>query len=95
MGPVVQMLNIHRTSYLLFHHWVGRIAVLEAVSHAIIVLLHRPKTGTLVTSGWVVSVLSSSHYFPLSNAFRHLLVSWARLCCLFGYLDTSSAAGSC
>ncbi|EGU88835.1 hypothetical protein FOXB_00646, partial [Fusarium oxysporum f. sp. conglutinans Fo5176] len=55
MGPVVQMLNIHRTSYLLFHHWVGRIAVLEAVSHAIIVLLHRPKTGTLVTSGWVVA----------------------------------------
>ncbi|KAF5254330.1 hypothetical protein FOXYS1_14413 [Fusarium oxysporum] len=76
MGPVVQMLNIHRTSYLLFHHWVGRIAVLEAVSHAIIVLLHRPKTGTLVTSGWVafagfLGSLVLSFWLP-----RHFLGRW-------------------
>ncbi|KAG7425041.1 Ferric/cupric reductase transmembrane component 2 [Fusarium oxysporum f. sp. raphani] len=76
MGPVVQMLNIHRTSYLLFHRWVGRIAVLEAVSHAIIVLLHRPKTGTLVTSGWVafagfLGSLVLSFWLP-----RHFLGRW-------------------
>ncbi|RKK69818.1 hypothetical protein BFJ69_g12395 [Fusarium oxysporum] len=76
MGPVVQMLNIHRTSYLLFHHWVGRIAVLEALSHAIIVLLHRPKTGTLVTSGWVafagfLGSLVLSFWLP-----RHFLGRW-------------------
>ncbi|KAF5725131.1 nadph oxidase [Fusarium mundagurra] len=76
MGPVVQMLNIHRTSYLLFHHWVGRIAVLEALSHAIIVLLHRPKTGTLVTSGWVtfagfLGSLMLSFWLP-----RHFLGRW-------------------
>jgi hypothetical protein len=63
MGPVVQMLNIHRSSYLLFHHWVGRIAVLEALSHALIVLLLRPHTGTLVTSGWVVSDIFPSRNF--------------------------------
>ncbi|SCO07034.1 uncharacterized protein FFB20_12755 [Fusarium fujikuroi] len=76
MGPVVRMLNIHRTSYLLFHHWVGRIAVLEALSHAIIVLLHRPKTGTLVTSGWVtfagfLGSLVLSFWLP-----RHFLGRW-------------------
>ncbi|KAF4496656.1 hypothetical protein FAGAP_7198, partial [Fusarium agapanthi] len=76
MGPVVQMLNINRTSYLLFHHWVGRIAVLEALSHAIIVLLHRPKTGTLVTSGWVtfagfLGSLVLSFWLP-----RHFFGRW-------------------
>ncbi|KAF4448265.1 hypothetical protein F53441_8299 [Fusarium austroafricanum] len=76
MGPVVRMLNIHRSSYLLFHYWVGRIAALEAMTHALIVVLHRPRTGELVTSGWVtfggfLGALLFSFWLP-----RYLLGRW-------------------
>lgn len=55
MGPIVQALNIHRSSYLFFHHWIGRVAILEAVSHATIMLSLQPRPGALLTSGWAVS----------------------------------------
>ncbi|KAM5353325.1 hypothetical protein ACJZ2D_016774 [Fusarium nematophilum] len=53
MGHVVQTLNIHRSSYLLFHNWLGRIAILEAATHAIIVVCLRPTPGPLVTTGFI------------------------------------------
>jgi hypothetical protein len=55
MGTIVQTLNIHRSSYLLFHHWVGRIAIVEGLSHAVIMVALRPAPGERVLSGWIVS----------------------------------------
>lgn len=55
MGPV-KVLNIHRTLYRLFHHWIGRMAILEALCHTTIVLLKKPRPGALVYTGYGVSV---------------------------------------
>lgn len=60
MGLLVRTFNIHRSTYQLFHHWTGRIAVFEGLAHAILVLCHRPKPGQLVLSGWIVSIYESS-----------------------------------
>jgi hypothetical protein len=56
-GPLTRFLNVSRTSQQLFHHWVGRVAIAEALSHGSIVLAYRayePGEGSLVTSGWAV-----------------------------------------
>ncbi|KAF4468232.1 NADPH oxidase [Fusarium albosuccineum] len=80
MGPIVQALNIPRSSYLLFHTWVGRIAVLEAASHAVIVLCLRPRLGPLVTSGWIafgafLAILMFSFWFARSRLGPFFLFS--------------------
>uniref|UniRef100_A0A0B7KRG5 Ferric oxidoreductase domain-containing protein n=1 Tax=Bionectria ochroleuca TaxID=29856 RepID=A0A0B7KRG5_BIOOC len=45
LGPV-QILNFHRTSYHIFHHWTGRFAILQAICHSIIVISQRPEAET-------------------------------------------------
>lgn len=55
IGPVIEALNVHRSTWGHFHHWVGRFAVLEAMLHATIVLVLKPKSSSLVTSGYLVS----------------------------------------
>jgi hypothetical protein len=54
MGPVVEAFNVHRSTYQLLHHWLGRTAIIDGLIHASIVLTLRPRPGMLVTSGWVV-----------------------------------------
>jgi type IV secretory pathway TrbD component len=54
MGPVVEAFNIHRSTSRLLHHWIGRMAIIDGLIHAIVVLSLRPRPGTLVTSGWAV-----------------------------------------
>jgi hypothetical protein len=62
MGPVVQAFNIHRSTYLLFHHWIGRMAVIEGIIHAIITLSLRPVDQDTINSGWVVCLSFLSPY---------------------------------
>lgn len=59
MGPVVEAFNIHRSTYRFLHHWIGRMAILDGIIHAVIVLSLRPRPGLLVTSGWVVCGIQS------------------------------------
>lgn len=58
MGPVMQAFNIHRSTHLLLHHWIGRMAIIGGLIHATIVLSLRPNLGPLVTSGWVVCIVN-------------------------------------
>jgi hypothetical protein len=57
LGPIVQTLNIHRSSYLLFHHWIGRIAIIQAAIHTAIMIAIQPSVGQRALSGWVVSYI--------------------------------------
>ncbi|KAH6871699.1 hypothetical protein B0T10DRAFT_533442 [Thelonectria olida] len=57
MGHIVQTFNIHRSSYKFFHHWLGRIAILEAMVHAIISIRTQSQHNSLTTSGWIVSMV--------------------------------------
>ncbi|KAF4957154.1 hypothetical protein FSARC_11363, partial [Fusarium sarcochroum] len=52
-GPIFKVLNIHKRTYGNFHRFVGTTASLEAMLHASIVLVLKPKPGLLATSGTV------------------------------------------
>ena len=56
MGPIIAAFNIHRSTYRLLHHWIGRMAIIDGIIHASVVVTLRPRPGFLVTSGWTVSV---------------------------------------
>jgi hypothetical protein len=57
MGPVVHAFNVHKSTYLLLHHWIGRAAIMDGLIHSFVVVSLRPRAGTLLTSGWVVCTL--------------------------------------
>ena len=92
--PLMRTLNISNASYTVFHHWVGRMAVFQAIVHACIVLAHRPRPGVLVTSGWMVSYAQrlADCRLQVIRYSLHLVLSQLSLCSFAG---TCWAGSSC
>lgn len=54
-NPVADALGISIQSYYFAHNWIGRVAIVEALIHSVIVLTLRPRPGPIATSGIIVS----------------------------------------
>lgn len=53
-NPLADALGISVQSYYFAHNWIGRVAILEAVLHSIVVLCLQPRPGSIATSGIIV-----------------------------------------
>jgi hypothetical protein len=56
-GPtnvLTDWLGISNVAHMIMHRWIGRIAALQAILHATIVLILHPLPGNIVTSGYIV-----------------------------------------
>lgn len=83
MGPVVEAFNVHRSTYRLLHHWIGRMAILDGLIHAAVVISLRPRPGLLVTSGWAVCSPSNfERKLTPPQTFGTMLASVVFSCCL-------------
>lgn len=57
-GPLFKVLNADRRTYANFHRFMGVTALVEAILHASIVLVLKPKPGLLSMSGAIVSYIN-------------------------------------
>lgn len=66
-NPLADLLGVSLQSYYLAHHWVGRVMIVEALLHAILVMALRPRAGPLVSSGFVVSCSTNPPWLVLTR----------------------------
>ncbi|KAM0490918.1 hypothetical protein ACHAPB_009219 [Verticillium nonalfalfae] len=53
---LTSLCNVPLGTVNLVHHWIGRVAIAQALLHAFVVLALRPRPGAVVTSGYIVTV---------------------------------------
>lgn len=52
---LTSLCNVPLGTVNLVHHWIGRVAIAQALIHAFMVLALRPRPGAVVASGYIVS----------------------------------------
>lgn len=72
-NPAADLLGISIQSYYLAHHWIGCVAAAEAMLYAIIVITLRPRLGTIVITGSLVSNIFSLGPPLLTKTYRYSL----------------------
>ncbi|KAH6658620.1 hypothetical protein BKA67DRAFT_674710 [Truncatella angustata] len=80
-GSTHQLANwfkIDRDLYAAVHRWVGRVAALEAILHVVVVLMLRPRAGSIILSGVVsIATTACSIVFYLKWALNLKWMAWS------------------